>query len=994
MSIRRKRKFALMGGLGAIVALGANSMVFAQDDAGSSAGAVSQGQGAKKANALEEVTVTGTRIRRDDFSNPQPTTVVGGAMIENLGLVNAGDVMAQLPSNVGSYTPTAKPGGNESYPTNVFNGLSLANLRGLNPTYGTRTLTLVDSRRHVPTNQGDAVDLNMIPTILIDRMEVVTGGASASYGSGAIGGVVNILLDRDLDGIKAQVDFGTTQIGGAGDKHYGFAYGTDIGNAGHFVIGVEGENMDAVYDCIEKHAWCAKGAQIVSNPGYKTNSEPNYVYRENVRRNINTFGVFPALGLTFDATGTQLEPFAVTDNFSVGGDGEPIYLDTTLRSNVDRKVGYAIFKRNLTDTLQFWVDASGGKVKSYTPQDAIDVVNAKIAADNFYLNQLPVNPCASDQANCRISKDFTGQINPANDTETSLDRVAFGFTGQYGESTWSYDTYYQYGESKTLQAVYQSQHAERFRMALDAVDDGTGHPVCRVTRDGFYSVYGADTVVDPRLADGCVPIDIFGTSAFSPAAFDYTVGQIKENTDVTQNMVEFVSSGNLYKGFGNSGPLRAAAGLSYRDESLSNLEDTSQPDYLRTDYNSQFGESFGGTVDVLEYFGELDVPASKKLDLHLAARHSDYENKASSLDSGYEGRTFNYSIDTWKVNADWRALDVLRLRASQSRDIRAPNFRELFYAKKFPAGSLYGFCNNPWTGNVSQGFGTFTGDACVVDLHGGITLKPESADTTTLGFVITPPNRTVRLAVDYYDIQIKDAITPASTQLTLDSCFYGRDPTFCSQITGTLVDPNDPLGGFSDIESINPEAMNLRSYRTKGLDISTDWLHQYSFGSITSRVIASHMIDQLIQPSTSSPRLENIAGVTGSPGGGADWEPAANWAVQWITSYSRDAFSITTQARFVSSGKVSADRVGPQDPGYNPNAINSIDNNRVPSYVIWALSGSYKFAVSKTALEFFGSVQNLFDKDPPLIGNGIGGTNTVFFDTLGRTYRLGLRAKF
>src|SRR5690606_4204631 len=163
------------------------------------------------------------------------------------GIVNLGDMMSQMPANVGSYTPTAKPGGNggdnTSFPLNVFNGLNLANLRGLNPSYGTRTLTLVDSRVHVPTNQSGGVDLNMVPTIIVGRMEVVTGGASASYGSGAIAGVVNVLLDKDMEGGKAQVDFGQTADGDGNDLHYAFAWGGEVRPGGHLVVAFEGQDM-------------------------------------------------------------------------------------------------------------------------------------------------------------------------------------------------------------------------------------------------------------------------------------------------------------------------------------------------------------------------------------------------------------------------------------------------------------------------------------------------------------------------------------------------------------------------------------------------------------------------------------------------------------------------------------------------------------------------------------------------------------------------------
>ena len=148
--------------------------------------------------SLEEITVTGTRIRRDGYNAPTPTTVVDNQYMESLGLVNVADLVTQIPSNISNFQPENTGG------SAFFIGSTLANLRGLNPFFGTRTLTLVDSKRHVPTNNGNSVDLNAIPGVLIDRMEVVTGGASATYGSDAVTGVVNILLDKDLQGHQAR----------------------------------------------------------------------------------------------------------------------------------------------------------------------------------------------------------------------------------------------------------------------------------------------------------------------------------------------------------------------------------------------------------------------------------------------------------------------------------------------------------------------------------------------------------------------------------------------------------------------------------------------------------------------------------------------------------------------------------------------------------------------------------------------------------------------
>jgi len=240
-----KKKLALSVAASLALGSGISNIAFAQDE---------------EAENLEEITVTGTRIRSDDFSNAQPSTVMDSDLLDNLGIVNIGDAMASLPSNVGNNTPTANPGGN------FFNGSNIANLRGLNPFFGSRTLTLVDSRRHVPTNQGDGVDLNFIPSVLIDRMEVVTGGASASYGSGAIGGVTNILLDRDLEGGKIQVDYGITGENDGEDVHVGVAWGTRVGDNGHFIIGFEGQDAGGIGSCMEARDWCADNVAVVNNP--------------------------------------------------------------------------------------------------------------------------------------------------------------------------------------------------------------------------------------------------------------------------------------------------------------------------------------------------------------------------------------------------------------------------------------------------------------------------------------------------------------------------------------------------------------------------------------------------------------------------------------------------------------------------------------------------------------------------------------------------------
>ncbi len=172
--------------------------------------------------ANEEIIVTGSRVSQQGFDSPQPLTTIDNEQIQNLGIVNTGDVLRTLPQNTPFFTETNVGIGN-------FNvGAQLANLRGLNPFFGTRTLTLVDTRRVVPSTEGGAVDLTLIPSMLVQRTEVVTGGASAAYGSDAIAGVVNVILDKKLEGFKAQIDYGETSEGDGGDTHASFAWGTGI----------------------------------------------------------------------------------------------------------------------------------------------------------------------------------------------------------------------------------------------------------------------------------------------------------------------------------------------------------------------------------------------------------------------------------------------------------------------------------------------------------------------------------------------------------------------------------------------------------------------------------------------------------------------------------------------------------------------------------------------------------------------------------------------
>lgn len=942
-------------------------------------------------SALEEITITGTRIRRDDFSSANPSTVMGGDFLDNLGIVNLGDALQSLPSNVGNTTSTTNSN------SNFFSGNNIANLRGLNPFFGSRTLTLVDSRRHVPTNQADSVDLNFIPTILIERFETVTGGASASYGSGAISGVNNIIMNRSLEGGKIQVDFGQTGEGDGDDFHYGLAYGLDVGDRGHFVIGYEAQDSDRIGNCSLVRDWCSSNSSIQTNNDYLNNSDPRYVLKTNVRQQ-DTYkaGGIPSKLLRFNDDGTDgTIPYVRGNEFNQGGDGRGQYEETNIRSNIDRQSLYAMFDYEISDSLNLYAEASWGESLTGTPQQST-ANNQLLWGDNAYLLQLgDKNPCAGDFL-CFFNRDLVGMQghNPRNRNDSEAQRFAIGLEGVFGETTWTWDVYYQYGESDKLQAVYGNLHAEAWNFARDAVfsvpGDMTSEIVCRVDRDGM----NPNSLVDPRIAEGCVPMNLLGINNISPAAYDYAFGQLVETTNVRQDVVEGVASGEVWEGFG-AGPVQAAIGASWRLEELLNLSDPSQPDHIRTDYLIQYGESFGGEVEVLEYFAELDVPLTEDLNIRGAIRRSDYTNTAG-FNTGIDGNEFDYGITTWKIDGTWQATDWLALRGSRSRDIRAPNFRELYYEQIIPAGSPFGYCSNEWTGNLNVGIFSFTGDPCTVNLKGGLSLEPETGDTTTFGVVLTPDNFNVRLAADFFQIKIADGINAASTDLTLTGCFQGQDPFFCSSISGTLIDPNNPVGGFSVINEVRPEAFNFAQYKVEGVDFSADWLGTYDFGTISLRLLASRMLHQIVTPSASNPSLtEDLAGVVGNGNPlFVNYASAPDWTANLTGTYSNGPITVTMQTRWIAEGKIRGDRTGPEDSGYTDKLADSIYSNRIGDYFISSLNGSYSFDAFGSEMSVFASINNLFDRDPPVIGAGTGGANPVFYDTIGRNFRVGLRADF
>jgi outer membrane receptor protein involved in Fe transport len=1016
---------------------------------------------------LAEVQVTGSRIQRSDFNTPNPVTTIGAEELERLGINNISDAITQVPQNVSQFTP-ANTGGSAFYV-----GSTLANLRGLNPFFGTRTLTLVDSRRFIPTTQGDAVDLNFVPSNLVSRIETVTGGASAAYGSGAISGVVNIILDKRLQGVKLDADYGLTQEGDGDNTRVGLAGGTAFADGrGHVVVGGEYQKMSAIQSCADARGWCSEGRGLYTNTtGFfggagvpftpNIPGQPHYMVVSGLRENqLSRAGVIykstPGATSTmqFDSAGTGVTPFAIGQQGwrsnagqVVGGDGAPAYTNQTLQPSVERKTFFSHGEFDLTEAVTGYVEASWGQVEGRNNQFQPGNTANCIKQDNAFLGTLSAAARTALQAGYNngpfatfpnevcgdftggalpflnatvLSKDWNGQNDQVVTTDTKVARAVLGLNGRFG-GDWSWDVYYQYGKTKRDQIGTGYRTNWRYTMAIDSILDPRpasatfGKPICRSDIAGVPGTpFGGAPVADPILAQGCKPLNPFGTGTASPEALAYAFGALTEHNVIRQDVGAASISGKLWEGWG-AGPLSAAFGVEYRKDKLSN-DAGDLPASLRTDFGLQYGDSFAGSTKVMEGFAEFEMPLladvalADRLTLNAAIRQAQY--KTSGATGGAVGGSNKTDITTWKLASIWDTTDWLRFRGSYSSDIRAPNFRELFYSQTIPAGGFFGSVTNPWINLATEPPGATGSDPTVWSLVGNTELDPEKAKTTTVGMVLSPSGSLegLQFSVDYFRIKLKGGLALAlGGPGAVAACHDTGDPFMCSLLTFGTPSPTqagNPNARFTNITQMKTVYTNQNPYIAKGLDfaMSYGFAAEQLFGSMPGNfavsLAATHMIKQ------EAPVLgagfvtiqAQLAGQTGGDSGFlSDVAPAPDWTGNVALTYLNGAFSGTYQIRYVAPGHMDLQnpKTGPDSADYNPARSYSVTDNTTGSYFVSNLNLGWELKqLGLERTQVFASINNLFDRDPPFSSGAVGGTNAINFDTLGRSFRFGVRMKF
>jgi iron complex outermembrane recepter protein len=1035
----------------------------AQSQAQGTTGTQTQTQGSQTTPApattppspLSEVVVTGSRIQRNTFTTPNPVTVLSGQEIQNLGITNVGEVLSELPQNSNFFAANNVGLGN-------FNvGAQLANLRGLNPFFGTRTLTLVDTERFVEQATGGGVDVTLIPSMLVARTEVVTGGGSAVYGSDAVAGVVNIILDKKLEGFKGQIDYGQTSYHDGGDPHFSVAYGTDLGDRLHLITGAEFENSEDIGICAQVRPWCASNNALYTNPLYAgspaaggapaipPNGQPHYIIGPNgTYANQSLTGVLTPCTVPtsvcipigpqyiFNSAGTGVSPYnpgnyaagAGTFGYSqdAGATGVGAYDGTTIKPSVKRYTGLADLEFKINDHLNSFLQFDYARSESINPVAngaigpiALEVANgvyvplsSQINYNNPYLPAqfqpgganalsppIPIPPplcspapypCGDSIGGALLGYNMNAIYPARNTTHDHVERVTGGLSGDISGS-WTWDSYFEYGQNYNAQALYHNVVGTFLQFALDAVrDPATGQIVCAAT------LPGAD--FNPAAA-GCSPLDLFGSANATPAGLAYAFRTLYEFSTLKQYVLSGNVHGDLFSGFGDAGPVKIALGLEARRDTADVTHDLAdQPWY--DEYFLSYGLDYAGKIDVVEGYTELDVPLlkdlpfAKYLDFDGAIRETSNTNTDQTAGATDDGESVTHRIPSWKLSGIWDTTDWLRFRGTRSRDIRAPFFRELYESYAVTAGGPFGTVVNP-VNQESEIITALTG--------GNINLEPETADTETAGIVLAPkagPLEGFQFSTDWYKIVINNPIAGPpfglGVQNIVNLCYEGQKE-FCDRITFGIP------GDFSTIKTVNNTAVNLGNYDVRGIDFEGDYhlpltnISNSLRGDLDFRLLTSLMYNMTINDGLGSPAVD-YAGQSGPTAAFGGFNTSPRWQSNFFVTYATGPFTGTVQVRWVGPGTYEAitafggSPIAPGQPGYSTTNPNSINTNSVAGAYYVNLSGSYNVTEH---FSIFATINNLFNKDPPVAPGGNGyPTNPVYFDTYGLFWRVGVRAAF
>lgn len=881
-----------------------------------------------------EIVVTGSRIA-SGTRTPTPVTMVSSESLQRGNPSTPVAALRDLPALSATATSTRNPstGGASN------GGASFLDLRGLG---ASRTLTLVDGRRFVPATSTGLVDANLIPSALLERIDVVTGGGSAAYGSDAVAGVVNFVLNTKLEGIRAKAQAGISQYGDNAERLLTFAAGHAFMDGKlHVSIGAEYFRNNGVAP--GERDWARRGINVINNPA----GTPAQILAPNARIRATTGGYVvsgnggtPAANAAFTGimfgpggtVGTYDYGTLTTSGTQSGGSGFDTTTTQPLNRPNNRKTIYGHVDYEVADNWEIFAEGSYGQVKAaYVngPNLHLGSTNLTIQQDNAYLPQsVRDQMLATGVTSLTVSRvdSEDGYLFSRNNEKVA--RGLAGIKGQIG--SWNVDAFFSYGDAKASNAVSSNYIIANYARAIDAVTAPSGQIVCR------------STLTNPN--DGCVPFNIFGAGSPSAAAVDYVTGTAVARTHNTLKNAGINFSGTLFEGW--AGPIKAAAGFEARWEKTAVTSDALSQQRA---YNIQNVLPWSASQKVQEGYLEASIPLlrdvafARELTLDLAGRRTHYSTSGS--------------VNTWKVSGSWTPVDDIRFRATRSRDIRAPSLSELFVAG---------------TQDVFNGTDPFQGNAQVFRIlqltSGNPDLKPEKSDTQTYGVVFQPsfiPRLT--LSLDYYDIKIKGAVTTLTPQNLLNQCFNGVNAA-CSNFI------RDANGNLSTV-LLRP--INYAAFQTRGVDIDLNYTLPLAGGdTLNLRSVANRLISQkLTNPGATPQEQAGDVGLFANP----------KWRNTTQLTYGSERFTGFLQARYIGGGIVDSVRA----------AAGTLLDQKVKGRVYF--DGQIAVRPEGAPVELYLNVRNLLNKTPPVYPSGSTSnpaqTNGSLFDMVGRMFSVGVNVK-
>lgn len=893
----------------------------------------SEANTADPGDTVEELTVTASRIEHSGFQAPTPVSVLEMAQVEQRGATNIANVINEIPAFTGSITPSST-GLNSRQ-----NGINAVDLRGLG---ANRNLVLLNGRRGTPFDEFGIVDLNAVPSLAIGRVEVVTGGASAAWGSDAVSGVVNLIYDEELEGLKFNAQYGQSEHGDAEDTRLAAAWGTSLSEGrGHFLLAADYNKNKGVPEGRDRD-WQRRSPALVSNPANVSASDgiPQYLIRDNAvlflasPNGVTLPGVTgsAADNLEFFPNGTaqQRELGEIAGNFMLGGSGSRLGDRSAIFIPVERFNVLAAFQHEIGGGVEAFVEASYAQSESTGRLvDAFSFGDVVITPDNPYL---PADVAALGEA---FPLFRTFEEVPPISSESKNENVRFvaGLRGSLG-STFKWNVSGQYGKTEFSNVQPYNLLVGNLILAADAVvDPSSGDIVCRANLGGANG------------APGCSPINLFGKGSPSAAALDYVFGRGTSDTEIEQTVFAADIGGELFDAW--AGPLLGTFGVEYREEKLDRKVNSPNENEEFLIVNAQ---PLDGKFDVTEGFAEFALPLFKTdqqyLDLNAAARFTDYSTVGT--------------VTTWKAGLVYSPVEPLRFRGSVSRDIRAPSIGETFVKTVL----LFGNVSNPFLpGNPVEFVQTPT--------LGNPDLKEESADTTTFGVVYSAGG--FRGSIDWYHIDLTDTIGVLAPQDVVNRCFEGEG-SLCDLIT---------FGPGNTIESIAGKNLNLGTFDLEGIDAELRYNLPVGSGELNLGLIGSYLLHKEIAPSGG--RVLDVAGEVGAGSGYG----TPDFKATLSAGYDIGNWMYYAQLRFIDSGVYDA-TYGPEDLSSDENDISSV------SYL--DLSATYDMSgLGFGEMQLFAGIDNVMDKDPAIVPLNFisnAATNGAHYDVIGRKFYVGARMKF